>query len=287
MLRSLLLLSLGLLSTAQFTNNPISNATSSDCPTENGAHIIVARASVEALGYGIIGQVKDNVLKQVPGSTAEFVVYPATLNDYFNSETDGVVGMRKLIDAYVAKCANAPLVLMGYSQGAQVTADSLVGQQVAAFPPNSTVSQPLPDSTLERVAAAVIMGDPTSNLTESFHVGNATKNGIFPRKNVANFEATGLASRMKSYCDEGDPYCASGKFSEISVHLRYVQEYGAEATQFVVDQIKAYYENGTTTASNGTSTGAPAATYTGSASSARYSSVAGVVALGAVVAYLL
>ncbi|EME47060.1 carbohydrate esterase family 5 protein, partial [Dothistroma septosporum NZE10] len=199
-----------------------------------GAHIIVARASLEVLGYGIIGAVKDNVLKAVPGSTAEYVVYPATLTDYFNSESDGVVAMRKLIDAYVAKCANAPLVLMGYSQGAQVTADSLVGQQVVAFPANSSVDQPLPDSTLQSVAAVVMMGDPSSNLTESFHVGNATKNGIFPRKNVASFADTGLASRAKSYCDAGDPYCASGNFSMLSVHLGYVQEYGSAATTFVV-----------------------------------------------------
>lgn len=195
------------------------------------------------------------MLKRVPGSTAEFVTYPATLDDYFNSESDGVLAMKKLINAYTDKCsASLPLVLMGYSQGAQVSADSLAGQQVAAFPDNSSINQPLPASTLSRVAAVVIMGDPSFVTNETFHVGNATRNGLFPRKDVSNFNTAGLSAKVQSYCDFNDPYCASGNLSTgLPVHLGYVQEYGSQAEDFVVNQIKAFYSNGTSTSSNGTS----------------------------------
>ncbi|KAK6441716.1 hypothetical protein LTR95_002049 [Oleoguttula sp. CCFEE 5521] len=286
----------------------VSNITSSACPTGNGAHIIVARASLEAVGFGTIGAVKDAVLAQVPGSTAEFVNYPATLDAYFMSETTGVYAMRTLIAAYIANCPCQPLVVMGYSQGAQVTADSLVGQQVMSFPDNMTlaagvaIDQPLPDSTLSRVAAMVIMGDPTFNTSESFHVGNASKNALFPREDVSNFGRTGLASRTQSYCDALDPYCASGSFDSISVHLGYVKEYGIAATTFVVDQLKQYKgcaagnatggANGTAGGANGTNGGAAPTSsppaYTGAAVNVYGASSAMLMAaMAAVFAFML
>lgn len=252
----------------------VSNVSSSACPSNGGAHIIVARASLEAPGYGIIGSVKDAILSRVPGSTAEFVTYPATLNDYFNSESAGVVGMRTLIANYVAKCSSSlPLVIMGYSQGAQVTADALVGQQTQGFPANSSISDPLPASTLSRIAAVVMMGDPTFVTNETFHVGNATRNGVYPRRDVANFNIANLAQRTKSYCDANDPYCAGGNLSTgLAVHLGYVKEYGNASADFVINQIKAYTANGG--ASNGTATGSGGATSSSSGRPASYTGAA-------------
>jgi hypothetical protein len=241
-------LALAAVAVAQATTDPgARNFTTSACPSAGGAHIIVARASTEPAGYGIIGAVKQAVLQQVPGSTAEFVDYPATLTNYPQSESDGVVAMRALVNNYIANCpATAPLVLMGYSQGAQVTLDTLVGQQVGAFPPNASISDSLPDSTLSQVAAAVVMGDPTFVPGESFHVGNATQHGLFPREqsNIDRFQRTGLADRVVSYCDFNDPYCAGGNFSTgIIVHVTYVQVYGDAAINFTVSKIAEWYKN--------------------------------------------
>lgn len=211
--------------------------------------------------------------------------------------------MKKLVNAYTEKCsASLPLVLMGYSQGAQVSADTLVGQQDAAFPDNSSINQPLPASTLSRVAAVVIMGDPSLVANESFHVGNATRNGLFARKDVSNFNTAGLAARTKSYCDFNDPYCASGNLSSgLGVHLGYVKEYGSQAEDFVVNQIKAFYAkggNGTSTSSNGTSssgsgsgsgtTSSTPAAYTGAASTlSGLGKIAPVAVLAGVIAWIM
>lgn len=81
-----------------------------------GVHMIIARASTEAAGPGVIGGVATMVTKAVPGSDSESVVYPATLTDYANSEGQGVAGMNKLIQAYTQKCPNSKIALMGYSQ---------------------------------------------------------------------------------------------------------------------------------------------------------------------------
>lgn len=232
-----ILQSFGLLTSAQDVANTTN--TSSDCPEQGGVHVIVSRASLEPLGYGIIGAVKDSVLAQIPGSTAEFTVWEATLDQYITSESDGVFAARALINAYINNCPGQPLVVMGYSQGAQVSADSLIGQDVKNFPPNATIQDPLPDSTLSAVAAVILMGDPTFITNETFRVGNATKDSVFPRRNADNFDATDLSSRTQSYCNDGDPYCASG--GSLIVHLKYVAEFGVDAASFVVQNVASWY----------------------------------------------
>jgi hypothetical protein len=275
----------------------ISNTTSSDCPGEGGAHIIVARASVEPLGYGIIGAVKDSVIAQSSASNAEYVVYPATLTDYFNSESAGVLGMRSLVEAYLAKdCAgNAPLVLMGYSQGAQVVADYLSGQNVAQFPYNASLSDPPAPEVFSRIAAVITMGDPSINITDNAaHVGNSTQPGLFERAANSSMVLSGIADKTQAYCDALDPYCASaGTFEFISVHIGYVGEYGQDAVEFVTKKIEQYYSgsmdggSGATTPTNGTGGGNGAMTptqsgsqqpaYTGAAAGMRAESVAAAV----------
>lgn len=90
------------------------NANTTACAT--GVHMIVARASTEQPGQGIIGAVATQVQQQVPGSDSEAVDYPATLTDYLNSEASGVAAMTKLIENYAARCPNSKMALLGYSQ---------------------------------------------------------------------------------------------------------------------------------------------------------------------------
>ena len=81
-----------------------------------GVHIIVARASGEKPGTGIIGAVANNTMAQIPGSSITAVDYPATLGNYTTSEPLGTIAMTKLIEEYSAECPNSKMVLMGYSQ---------------------------------------------------------------------------------------------------------------------------------------------------------------------------
>jgi acetylxylan esterase len=99
----------------------------------SGAHIIVARASTETPGTGIIGAVALNVSAQVPNSDIVAVDYPATLTNYTSSEGAGTLAMAQLLTSYQKKCPGHRIVLMGYSQGAQVTADTICGTSEAGF----------------------------------------------------------------------------------------------------------------------------------------------------------
>ena len=89
-------------------------ANTTACAT--GVHMIVARASTEAPGEGIIGAVATQVQQSVPGSDSEAVDYPATLTNYTSSEASGVAAMQKLIQDYVTKCPSSKIALLGYSQ---------------------------------------------------------------------------------------------------------------------------------------------------------------------------
>jgi acetylxylan esterase len=86
------------------------------CPTGNGVGIIVARASTERPGPGIIGAIADDVVAQVPGSIITAVNYPATLQNYQSSEGQGVAEMTRLVQQFNINCAGSKMVLMGYSQ---------------------------------------------------------------------------------------------------------------------------------------------------------------------------
>ena len=204
-----------------------------------GLHVIVARASEEAPGFGILGTVKDNILSRLPNSDATWVSYPAQIvtPPYITSEPEGVGNMTMLIKEYGDACPNGKMALLGYSQGAQVVGDTLLGPDysgVPAFGNGTGIGQ----QYIDNIVAVVMMGDPANVNGYSFHVGNSTLDGLFPRNNTDNWAAYGLVDKTVTYCDDEDTYCARGKLGEksLEVHIGYVKEYGAQAADFVVSK---------------------------------------------------
>jgi len=56
---------------------------------------------------------------------------------------------------------------------------------------------------------------------------------MFPRPTSLGCER--YLSRMISFCDDGDVYCALG--AEKSVHRSYLDKYGAKAVEFIKEQV--------------------------------------------------
>ncbi|KAG5650617.1 hypothetical protein H0H81_011644 [Sphagnurus paluster] len=200
--------------TLSVTAKPVT-APTTDCAA---VHVITARASTELPGEGIIGLVvSDIVLQSKQTVTREAIIYPATLTDYANSQSQGVAAMKSRLAAKTSACPGTKIVLMGYSQGAHVAGDVL-----AAKAPGSS-----------NVFAAILMGDPAHARGESFQKGTGNaQDGLFPR---ANGILEPFASQISSFCDVGDVYCAGGK--DPIVHLVYVQKYGSVSTEFVLDRV--------------------------------------------------
>lgn len=141
---TLITLASATLATAQ-NSTTSSNTTLSACVPANAVHMIVARASTEMPGQGIIGAVATKVQTSLPGSDSEAVVYPATLTDYLNSEASGVAAMTLLVEDYAKRCPESKMALLGYSQGAQVAGDVMCGTAETNF--NTT--QALPSSAMK------------------------------------------------------------------------------------------------------------------------------------------
>ncbi|EXF84429.1 cutinase [Colletotrichum fioriniae PJ7] len=196
-------------------------------------NIIVARGSLEAQGAGLLGNIAMNASMQIPGSVITPLVYPAQLDPYPPSVSAGVMNMTTLLNQQAQQCPQSKLVLMGYSQGAQVSLDTLCGTTDGPnF--NTTVAQaPMVGS---KIAAVVLFGDPTFIAGQPFAKGTSKKNGIFPRMDLGPCQS--LTSKFASFCDDTDLFCASGQ--NLTVHLGYFskQDYIAQASSFIVQQTK-------------------------------------------------
>ncbi|KAB8360876.1 hypothetical protein FH972_024610 [Carpinus fangiana] len=230
----------------------------SNITCQDGVHIIVARASGEPAGFGILGPVKDNILRQIPNSDAIAVPYPAKLGGditYPESEQEGVGNLTKLVTQYGDACSSSKMVLLGYSQGAQVVGDTLIGIDYEKFPvwiKSAGVDQ----KYIDNIVAVVMMGDPANVHGEAINHGNSTRDGFFPRNNTAEWANRGLVDKTISYCDANDTFCDKG--SSIAVHIGYIGEYGTQAAEFVVS--KAGGSGSNSSSPSGTSSATPSAT---------------------------
>ncbi|KAE9575006.1 Acetylxylan esterase 2 [Colletotrichum fructicola] len=218
---------LGFLGALQGAGSPLVQRQATGCAT--GVHMIVARASTERPGTGIIGEVATKVQAQIPGSDITPVDYPAQLNPYQPSQKAGVDAMTKLVQDYAKQCPQTKMVLMGYSQGAHVTADVLCGTSESGFAATPAQAADVTD----KISAVVLMGDPSHVVGQPFNTGTSQKDGVFPRQDNAACGA--VASKMTSFCDTGDPFCDSG--ANLQVHLGYVTRNGDDAVKFIVDKV--------------------------------------------------
>lgn len=123
-----------------------------DCSASScaAAHIIVTRESGAPSGVSAMNVVALGVSTQCARAGVDVDLaetpYPAELDPYASSEQDGVGNLTALVLAYTTCCPGVPLVLMGYSQGAQVTADFLCGTSEEGFPATEAYASNVTDS---------------------------------------------------------------------------------------------------------------------------------------------
>jgi acetylxylan esterase len=205
-------------------------APSSGCAAVN---IITARASTEPPGEGITGALVTQIVDDSTQTVShEAVVYPATLTNYTSSESQGVTNAQQELATAVQNCPNQKEVLLGYSQGAEVSMDVIAGNSEVG----GTVA-PVGTSISSHVVAIANFGDPGHVVSEPWDLGTSTRNGLFRRSpaQLQLLSAFGGSSKISAWCDANDPYCASG--SNLEVHLTYLDRYQNAATSFVLSKI--------------------------------------------------
>jgi hypothetical protein len=196
-------------------------------------NLIVARASTEAAGEGVTQRLATQIVNSSKQRVSqEAVVYPATLSNYASSESRGVTNAELELTTAVRNCPSQKEVLLGYSQGAEVSMDVIAGNSEVS----GTVS-PVGTAISSHVVAIANFGDPGHVAGEPWDLGTATLPGVFPRGSaqVTLLAAFGGRSKIAAWCDADDPYCASG--NKLLVHLTYLDRYQDAAASFVLGKI--------------------------------------------------
>jgi hypothetical protein len=190
---------------------------------------IAVRGTNEAGPVGVLQQLANAVSASTRLTVNVYgLPYPAT-TDWVNSVNAGKSLMSQRIAAQAAACPNKRFVVAGYSQGAWVVGDSLVGGGGGWPSPVDPVYAP-------KVAAVVMYGDPRFRSGEAFNAGtagvNAPRNGIIPR-DLGAFAR--YANRTRNYCELNDTICQYG--SSGSGHFVYTQKYTSNAAAFIVGRL--------------------------------------------------
>jgi acetylxylan esterase len=202
--------------------------------------LIVARASTEAEGDGAIGALATEIQKSVKSNISQQAVkYPAALTPYEPSVTAGDTAIKSELEAEVSKCPSTDVILLGYSQGAQIVGDVLGGgggnKSVDGNGDGKAVP-PASSTATSKVIGVIQYGDPRRIPGQSFDVGtDKGAEGIFPRLKTQLL--TAFAADIQSYCDNGDPFCAKG--FNLEAHLDYVEKYDKTANTFITGRLKA------------------------------------------------
>lgn len=213
--------------------DPATEAADQPATTCAAVAIITARASTEAAGEGITGNLVTNIINSSKQNISRASVnYPATLNNYNSSSLQGINALKSQLTTEVTNCPNEKIVLLGYSQGAHVVLDVLGGGQGGSL---GTATPPIASNISSHVTVVATFGDPRHVTNQSFDQGTSTTNGLFPRSSTQLQVLSGFASRIHAWCDANDEFCSSG--NSLNVHLTYLNRYQTTATNFVLGKI--------------------------------------------------
>jgi virginiamycin B lyase len=118
--------------------------------------------------------------------------------NYQNSVATGIANLENYLTTFMnGRCADTtPLLLVGYSQGADVVGD--------------TIQDGLTSATLARIAGVALLGDPRFKANQSIDVGDydPSENGVLVHLGVgARKIPLALHTGTRSYCQLGDPVC--------------------------------------------------------------------------------
>ncbi|TVY65504.1 Acetylxylan esterase, partial [Lachnellula suecica] len=195
-------------------------------------HIFGARETTAPAGFGSAGTVVNLIMAAHSGATSEAIAYPAAGgSSYGSSVVAGVSAVAAAVNKLASSCPSTEIVLVGYSQGAQIMDNALCGGGDTNQGLSSIAVQ---ITNIASVKAAVFMGDPRHIPGASYSVGTATAAGFDPRP--AGFTCPS-GSLIQSYCDSTDPYCSDG--NDAATHQGYGAEYGQAALTFVNSKLSA------------------------------------------------
>ncbi|KAF2870655.1 cutinase-domain-containing protein [Massariosphaeria phaeospora] len=213
-------------------------------------HIFIARGS-NSPRPGHAGELMRQICTSLGGNETcgyEDIEYPAKSGangpgEWCKSAHAGTIAAQAQLANYTERCPESQMVLLGFSQGASVTLDSLGGGGgVQVFgceqPENEGLSRQ--SAAGSRIAAIAVFGTTVRTAHTPYTVKDgAPFNGTHTRLPAYQAGLKPYYSILREYCNHGDPMCASGsKPSSLDNHLNYFRNYTDEAAEWVVQTVR-------------------------------------------------
>lgn len=212
-----------------------------------GIYAVVCRGTFEQqniTGFGFQGSIVTPLLAAIPNSGAISVVYPAAVNDYGSSVQQGAIDALKKITDYNTACPNSKIVIMGYSQGAQVMGNALAGgsSYIPVLGGRTGPNDALPTSVGSKIIAVNFLGDPNrvKGQGQDADPKSCTTSSSTPRNGTAYPNFQYYADRVNQWCHDGDPVCCANG-SDPGSHIAYVfsQSNIDQMVNFIVAKYKS------------------------------------------------
>jgi cutinase len=219
--------------------------------------IIGVRGTTEPqTGSGLLKPIARTIARNVPNRcTYTELDYPASYvsidiprsYDLGRSPAIGVSNLVSLLNRMTQAEPEPEIVLLGYSQGAQVIGDALVpaGQRLAGNDAGEITA-----SASDRILVIALFGDPRFVDGEPFNAGTFKpgKQGMYARE-LGSLDR--YADRLRNYCSKDDLTCQSSG-TTIDGHVSYFQnDMPDQAAAFIVEKIMAaHIEHATTPPGN-------------------------------------
>ncbi|KAI5210453.1 alpha/beta-hydrolase [Aureobasidium subglaciale] len=163
----------------------------------------------------------------------DILFYNPDGSDYCSAVSEGDRNGIDQMTAYANKCPGSKLVLTGYSQGANVAGDILGGADACGGPNPGLDPATSPGNQL---GAVLLFGDNRHVANQPYNIlSGASVGSTDPRSPDSLARLNKFSGIMRSYCDGGDPVCASaspGPF-DINNHLNYFDIYTDDAAGWV------------------------------------------------------
>ncbi|KAF2752606.1 alpha/beta-hydrolase [Pseudovirgaria hyperparasitica] len=178
----------------------------------------------------------DPLLVAIPDSFRYVLPYDGSCDDlytYYDTVNAGVNTLKSAIEDYAEACPSSKIIIVGYSEGAHVTLNTLGGNQTDG-------TSPLGLSYGTQIVSILTFGDPSRAMAQSYNRGtNKAVSGVFARGASSLPNLGFYAARLLSYCDLGDIFCAPNTIGVVDdVHGSYFTgaHYVNEAVSIAVEQ---------------------------------------------------
>lgn len=190
-------------------------AVGDDCPD---FEVTFARGTGEPPGIGPIGQAFVSSLRQQTGANIGVYAVNYAASTLQLHGGDGAKDTIAHVEAMASKCPATPLVLGGYSQGADVM-DIVSGVLFGGI----SFGKPLPARYAANVAAVAVFGNPANRA-----------GGSLPSRSLL------FGAKAIDLCNPGDPICHAGPGTDMKMHTNgYVPTYTTAAATFVAAKLAA------------------------------------------------